>query len=194
MEDFYREGFTPKKFRLLGCAGDPLNTPTLAFSKIDILYVQMQKVALLFPEQKIVFHFYDDGPGIMNALNIFYSSHSDLIPLNLTLVLHHIGRTSLDTETPLHERTSETSTQEKTWNYNFGSVEGTGNACSDYNELLENLQTIVEEIRETQTKGLVDPTAGVLVNFLKSKRGISVERKVSSKKRIRPKPNCCILM
>ena len=203
MEDFYREGFTPTESRLLGYDGEALDAPTLGFSKIDILYVQMQKVASLFPGQKVVFHFYDDCHGIMNALNIFYSSHSDLIPSNMTLVLHHIGRTSLDTETDLHKRTKENLVKGNSWNYNFATIEGTGEACFDYNKLLEKLQEIAEEIRDTQTKGLPDPTAKGLVTFLKSKRGISVEKEAFSKRRgsakKRTPPNsgnkpCCVVM
>ena len=63
-------------------------------TKATILYAQMHKIALQYPEEQIVFNFYDDrgmGPykNILGHLAIFFSTHRSLVPNNVTLSLNH---------------------------------------------------------------------------------------------------------
>lgn len=64
-------------------------------TKVTIMYAQMHKIAKENPNEEIIFDFYDDrGNGaraivdILEKLQDFYNTHSDLIPTNVTLRLH----------------------------------------------------------------------------------------------------------
>ena len=63
-------------------------------SKLNILYAQMNKMALENPDADIIFDFYDDryagngGSDILQGLADFFKNNADLVPSNLTLRLH----------------------------------------------------------------------------------------------------------
>jgi hypothetical protein len=59
------------------------------FTKITLLYAQMHRHAYLNLKDEIFFDFYDDKHEILRCLANFYSDHSELIPRNMTLRLHH---------------------------------------------------------------------------------------------------------
>jgi hypothetical protein len=61
-------------------------------SKITILYAQIQKIALDYPEAQIDFKFYDDHPALLQGLQDFFMQNNHLIPSNITLELYrHTG-------------------------------------------------------------------------------------------------------
>lgn len=60
--------------------------------KVTLIYAQMHKIANKHPETSIVFDFYDDRgkkKDILDHLRLFYTTHHELIPTNITLGLHH---------------------------------------------------------------------------------------------------------
>lgn len=57
-------------------------------TKVTILYAQMHKIARENPGEQIVFDFYDDKLGILQALSKFYLENPYLIPSNVTLNLN----------------------------------------------------------------------------------------------------------
>lgn len=61
--------------------------------KLDIIYFQIQKMAEKYPDANIEFNFMDDRPDILQKLAVFYSSHRDLIPKNVTLHLYEYSDT-----------------------------------------------------------------------------------------------------
>lgn len=66
-------------------------------SKVSILYAQMHKQALAYPDEKIIYDFYDDrglhargrDSDILEWLTEFYTQFPEMIPANVTLRLHH---------------------------------------------------------------------------------------------------------
>lgn len=57
-------------------------------SKATIIYAQTQKVANSHPSQEIIFNFFDDRDDILSELNDFFNKYPELLPSNVTLVLH----------------------------------------------------------------------------------------------------------
>ncbi|NBX84293.1 MAG: hypothetical protein EBQ95_01630 [Gammaproteobacteria bacterium] len=68
------------------------------FSKISILYMQMQHVAHLMPETPIHFRFYDDRTDIHQKLKNFFQTHTYSMPQNITW--HSIRNDSQHPEIP----------------------------------------------------------------------------------------------
>jgi|GEM_PF-2102935 len=58
-------------------------------SKITILYAQMHKIALDYPDETIQVDFYDDRYDILGSLQKFFKENPDKMPKNVTLRLHH---------------------------------------------------------------------------------------------------------
>lgn len=67
-------------------------------SKLSILYAQMHKIASEYPNDEIIFDFYDDKragafdgkmEALLENLERFFTRHPEMIPKNVTLRLHH---------------------------------------------------------------------------------------------------------
>jgi hypothetical protein len=58
-------------------------------SKLLILYAQTHRMSSLYENQKVHFHFYDDGDDIIDQLTGFFTKYPDLLPPNLTLHLYY---------------------------------------------------------------------------------------------------------
>lgn len=73
------------------------------FTKISIMYLQMQHMANLMPEDSITFRFYDDREDIHRKLNSFFHTHPYSIPKNMTWnsVLNNSQDEELSTKTML---------------------------------------------------------------------------------------------
>lgn len=56
--------------------------------KITLIYAQLHKYANEHPDDEIVFEFYDDRKDILEALQSFFASNSDLLPNNMILILN----------------------------------------------------------------------------------------------------------
>ncbi len=70
------------------------NYADFAFSedKVNIVYSQMHRIALIHPRAIIHFNIYDDLPGqVLGSLNYFYGRYPNLIPLNMRLNLHYFS-------------------------------------------------------------------------------------------------------
>ncbi len=64
-------------------------------SKLTVLYAQMHRIAMRYPESDILYHFYDDREfDILAGLKRFFSQHSDLIPYNTTAFLYQYDGTA----------------------------------------------------------------------------------------------------
>ncbi len=72
-------------------------------TKIEMLYKQMTDDAYQSKGQPTVFHFYDDSKRILDALHVFYSAHSALIPANITLKLHCVTDGVIEDYRPAEE-------------------------------------------------------------------------------------------
>ena len=59
----------------------------LSEDKINVLYAQMQKVAIEHPNDEISFDFFDDRSDILDSLNEFFRAYPSLIAKNITLRL-----------------------------------------------------------------------------------------------------------
>ena len=65
-------------------------------TKFTLLYAQTHRVALAYPEDEIIFDFYDDRnlvlfqpTDILGDLKNYFARHPTLLPKNVTLRLHH---------------------------------------------------------------------------------------------------------
>lgn len=58
-------------------------------SKISVIYLQMQKIASEYPDEKVDFEFFDDKGDILDGLQEFFTQNSHLIPCQIKLKLHH---------------------------------------------------------------------------------------------------------
>lgn len=77
-------------------------------SKITILYAQIHKIALLYPNDKIVFEFYDDrGRGswmevdVLEHIDAYFKRYPMMLPTNVTLQLHHYEDAILNSFEPI---------------------------------------------------------------------------------------------
>ena len=60
--------------------------------KLTILYAQIHKMAKKFPDEQIIFDFYDDKNEILKGLNVFFDQYPQMLPDNVTLnLLHYDG-------------------------------------------------------------------------------------------------------
>ena len=57
-------------------------------SKLTLLYAQIHHIAQAYPDEQIVFNFYDDNNTILNDLNSFFNRFPVMIPKKTTLCLH----------------------------------------------------------------------------------------------------------
>lgn len=57
-------------------------------TKATILYAQMHKISMEYPNEEIIFEFYDDRLDILTALKDFYNEYPELFPENVTLRLN----------------------------------------------------------------------------------------------------------
>lgn len=70
------------------------NTVEYIFSedKINILYAQIHRMALIHPKSIIHFHIYDDlFEQVLQPSSTFYVQYPDLIPANVTLYFHYFN-------------------------------------------------------------------------------------------------------
>lgn len=65
-------------------------------NKVSLIFAQMQAAASAYPDEKIVFDFYDDRLDILNTLNIFYTKHSHMIPPNVLLRLNQYNGSEVE--------------------------------------------------------------------------------------------------
>lgn len=86
------------------------------FEKFVMLYVQMHKLAMDYPEQNVQFYFYDDAPMILEQSCKAFTNNTSLVPANVTIHFQHY----LGNETPI--------------NQNYGHVVGTGQKDKLYRE------------------------------------------------------------
>jgi hypothetical protein len=66
-------------------------------TKATVLYAQMQKKANEFPNEEIIFDFYDDRKDIIQSLINFYGCYDYLRPPNVILRLHHYDGAEIST-------------------------------------------------------------------------------------------------
>ena len=72
-------------------------------SKLSILYAQTHKLANQYPDESILFEFYDDrGCGVwevttdlLETLHAYFTLHADMLPCNVTLRLNHYEGTDV---------------------------------------------------------------------------------------------------
>jgi hypothetical protein len=69
----------------------PIEHPEWVFDekKAAVLYTLMKKKAIEFPNEEIIFDFYDDRKDIIQSLINFYARYDYLRPPNVILRLHH---------------------------------------------------------------------------------------------------------
>lgn len=78
-------------------------------SKISILYAHMHRISSQYPEENIIFDFYDDrGIGtlqekdVLECLESYFNTHQSLIPGNIILRLNHYSGYWVTTFKPIH--------------------------------------------------------------------------------------------
>lgn len=85
--------------------------------KINILYPQMHRMALIHPRAMIHFHIYDDLiEQVLHPSIAFYAQYQSLIPRNITLHFHHFNTLRDGTPSPI----------------NISAIAGKGDTDDDY--------------------------------------------------------------
>lgn len=109
-------------------------------TKATIIYAQIHKIAALHPNDEIILDFYDDKrQDILEKLNSFYSKYPDLIPLNVTLRLHHYAGGDVTL---------------------VNSIKGTGFIDSDYRQTVKDMAEEAVKFhgrRQISVTEVVDP-------------------------------------
>ena len=70
-------------------------------TKVLLLYAQMHKMALKYPDDQIVFDFYDDKADILKTIQELFSKNPSLIPDNLTFRSHQYAGEDIIDLTPI---------------------------------------------------------------------------------------------
>lgn len=120
--------------------------PKFAYSedKINILYAQMHRIALMNPHARISFNFYDDLlEKVLRALQKFYESNSSLMPSNVRLNLHYFNTAvnSLD----LHNSMDVPEL--------LYTIEGTGSIDPKYYDTIQAMEDIAIKEEGKQKEG-----------------------------------------
>lgn len=100
-------------------------------SKITILYAQIHKIALLYPEEKIVFDFYDDRGrvswiklDVLEHIETYFTRYPSMLPTNVTLRLHHYEDGLLNSYEP---------------------IEGTGLINKNYRQVVKDMTRLAKQ-------------------------------------------------
>lgn len=103
--------------------------------KINIIYAQLHRIALLHPDAKIYFNFYDDlKEKVLYPLENFYKKYPTLIPSNIVLNLYHYS-TQRDESNHNNEDVPD----------RLCSINGTGIIDSNYYQEIQGWGAIAEE-------------------------------------------------
>lgn len=111
-------------------------------TKASILYAQVHKAALAYPNEDIVLDFYDDrGNGarsssdILEWLATFYEQYTQLLPQNVTLRLHQYAGAEVT---------------------DLAEIKGTGSVDLDYRQTVKDMAKITIE-KEPHNDGINQP-------------------------------------